>query len=280
MSIFAIILKRLSQLAVLLLVVALSTFILSALIPGDFFSTQELDPAVRQQTIDQLRQHRGLDQPLLMQFGNWLQRCARLDLGNSDFYRRPVRNVVYDAAAETMWMGIPAALLGLIGGILLGALHAASRDGIPGLALDLFSAVALALPTLVLGLAALLFAAATQWFPLGGMNAANLENPAFITWLLDRFHHLVLPVACLTLPILAYVERIQCAATGEILEAPHVRAAYARGLSSIQGFFALPAAPLAHSDPVHIGPAVGQHSQRQSRTGGDLCLARPGTGDL
>ena len=230
MKVFAAILKRILQLAVLSLLVASATFLLSSLNPGDFFSARELDPTVRRQTIDQMRQQYGLDQPLLVQYGRWLSRCVRLDLGNSLFYQQPVQGVVLDALTKTLWMGVPALMLGMIGGVLLGTMHALNRYTFIGLALDLLSTVALALPTLVLGLGALLIAASTHWFPLWSMSSTSLQDPHFLVGIADRIHHLVLPVACLTLPILVYVERIQCAATQDLLNEPYVRAARARGL--------------------------------------------------
>jgi len=229
-SIFAAILKRALQLAVLLLLVTSATFWLSSLLPGDFFTVQELDPAVRKETVDRMRQRYGLDQPLLLRYGRWLAQSAHLDLGDSYFYQLPVRGVVIDALTKSLWMGIPALVFGLGGGILLGTIHALRRDHPFGYALDVLSAAALALPTLILGLGALLVAAFTHWFPLGDMNSSSLPAVGWLTWGFDRLHHMVLPVACLTVPIFAYVERIQCAAAQEILHTPFLRAARARGL--------------------------------------------------
>lgn len=251
------ILKRVLQLAILSLLVASATFILTSLIPGDFFSVRELDPTLRRQTIDQLRLRHGLDQPLIVQYGRWLSRCARLDLGNSLFYQRPVRGVILDALANTMWMGIPALVLGIVGGVLLGAVHALKRNSVVGYALDLLSTVALALPTLVLGMGALLIAAFTRWFPLGGMNSASLQDLQLLAWLADRVHHLVLPVACLTLPILVYVERIQCAATQDLLNELYLRAARARGLARRHVFFRYLLRPALNPVLSTSGPLLG-----------------------
>ena len=222
--------RRAARLVILALLVASATFILSSLIPGDFFSAQESDPSISRQTVERLRRQHGLDRPLWVQYALWLRSCIFLNFGDSLFYRRPVRSVVMAALANTLWMGIPALMLGLAGGMFLGVMHALCRNRSFGLALDLISSVALALPTLVLGLAALLLAARTQWFPLGSMNSLALEQPGFLPWLADRIHHLLLPVACLTVPIVAYVEKIQCAAAQEVLIQPFVRAARARGL--------------------------------------------------
>jgi peptide/nickel transport system permease protein len=229
--------KRVLQLAVLSLLITSATFLLSSFLPGDFFSSQELDPTIRRQTIDLMRQRYGLDQPILVQYSRWLSRCVHLDFGESHFYQQPVRGVVFDALAKTLWMGIPALAFGMLGGVLLGTTHALNRNNSFGLALDLLATVALALPTLLLGLGALLIAASTNWFPLGSMSSFNLPDARFATWLTDRIHHLVLPVACLTVPILVYVERIQCSATQGLLSEPYVRAARARGLGRRHIFF-------------------------------------------
>ncbi len=232
MRIFFAVLKRVLQLAVLSLVVTSATFMLASFIPGDYFSSRGLDPGARAQTLQQMRHREGLDQPFVVQYARWLKRCLRLDFGDSLFYGRPVRGIVADALGRTLWLGIPALILALAGGILLGTLHAVFREKVLGLTLDLFSSVALALPTLILGLGALLLAAHTRWFPLGSMNSPDLQDTRFLIWFADRVRHLILPVACLAIPILAYVERIQCAATQDALCATHVRAARARGLSN------------------------------------------------
>ena len=257
MRILAVILKRVLQLAALSLLVTLATFFLSSMIPGDFFTAQELNPAVRRETIDQMRHRRGLDQPMPVQYLRWLGRCTRLDFGDSDFFGRPVRGVVLDALAQTLWMAIPALALGLAGGIIFGTIHAIHRNRVAGQVFDLVSAITLSLPTLVLGLGALLLAAQTHWFPLGGMSSAGMQSPSFPTWLLDRLRHLVLPVGCLTLPIFAYVEKIQCAATQDCLDQPFLRAAHARGLKPLRIFFQYLLRPSLNPVVSTSGPLLG-----------------------
>ena len=225
------ILRRLGQLLLLLFLVTAATSLLSSLIPGDFFAAQELDPTISRDTIQQLRQRHGLNQPALVQYAGWLKSMARFDLGYSLFYQTPVAEVLIPALGRTLWLAIPALLLGTFGGILLGTLHATWRGRLAGLILDLLSSVTLSLPSLLLGLGAMLLAARTGWFPLGSMNAPALESPNTFAWLADRLHHLILPVACLLIPILATIERIQHTAAAQTLNESYVRSARARGLS-------------------------------------------------
>jgi peptide/nickel transport system permease protein len=231
MRIIVFFLKRIAQLILLTLLVALAVFFLSSMIPGDFFSSKILDSSLRAQDIEQLRHQYGLDQPAFVQYLHWLKNIARLDLGFSLFYQQPVAQVVIDALGKTLWMGIPALILGFGAGIALGTIRGLLGQRPMGRLLDVVSAVMLSLPSLLLGLAALLFAAHTNWFPLGSME--SLGNPETGLWrqAIDRLHHLILPVACLTIPILAYVERIQYAATLNSSNEIYVRAAQSRGLS-------------------------------------------------
>ncbi len=234
---FVFLLKRTAQLIILALLVAFVTFWLSAIIPGDFFSTHLLDSAIRMETVEQLRHKYGLDQPVYIQYSRWLGNLLRLDFGYSLFYQRPVAPIIADALAKTLWMGVPALMLGLGAGVLLGAIHSVFRHLLLGRLLDLLSTVALSLPSLLLGLVALLLAAHTNWFPLGSMSSLGIQNAGYWQQAADRIHHLILPVACLTIPVLASVERIQYAACRNFNNELYLRFARARGLGRKRIFF-------------------------------------------
>jgi peptide/nickel transport system permease protein len=229
--------KKAGQFVLLALMVTFATFLLSSLIPGDFYTARQLEPTVRRETVERLRQDFSLDQPVHKQYIRWLRQAARLDLGYSLYYQAPVSSVTMQAMVRTIWIGLPALMGGILLGTLIGSIHALSAGKALGLLLDLLSAIALSLPTLVLGLGALLLAARTRWFPLGGMSAPTFTNPEFPVWLLDRLHHLTLPVICLAIPIVAYVERIQFASARGALEQQTVRSARSRGLGAARVMF-------------------------------------------
>ncbi|MBN1569247.1 MAG: ABC transporter permease [Acidobacteria bacterium] len=257
MRIAVFLLKRLSQLIVISLLVALATFCLSSVIPGDFFSTHLLDASAHVENVEQLRHKYGLDQPALVQYWNWLKNVVRLDLGVSLFYQRPVLPVVADALANTLWLGVPALILGFALGILAGTFHGITQRNLTGRILDFFSAITLSLPSLLLGLTALLFAAHTNWFPIGSMTAPVNQDSGFWSAVIDRVHHLILPVACLTIPIFAYVERIQCAAARDSRNELYVRFAHSRGLSRRRIFFQYILRPGLNPVVSISGPMIG-----------------------
>ena len=237
MRVSVFLIRRSAQLAAITLAVTFVTFCLSSVIPGDFFSTHILDSSVRTETVEQLRHKYGLDLPVHIQYWRWLKSLFRLDLGHSLFYQRPVLPVVVDALANTLWMALPALILGLGLGVGFGTLHGTVSNRLLGRSLSFLSAIALSLPSLLLGLTALLLAAHTSWLPLGGMNSASGQLSGFWDSALDRIYHLILPVTCLAIPILAYVERIQYASTKNAQNELYVRFARSRGLSRRRIFF-------------------------------------------
>ncbi len=257
MSLFWFVLKRAGQLTLLVFLVVTASFFLSALIPGDFFTRHSVDPTISSETIQHARHRYGLDQPLSWQYFRWLRNSLHLDLGFSLFYGRPVAPVVMDGVAKTLWIGLPALFVGIFGGILLGTMHGVWADRMPGRFFDVISTVALSLPTLVLGLGALILASRTQWFPLGSMSSTVVEDPPFWQWLADRAHHLALPAACLTVPVLAAIERIQAAATRDSLGSLWVRAARARGLRARAIFFRHLLRPALNGVLSISGPMLG-----------------------
>jgi peptide/nickel transport system permease protein len=254
---YSLVARRLLHLIPLAFLATSATFLLASLIPGDFFSSLEASLSVRPETVAQLRQQYGMNEPVFVQYGRWLQHLLRLDLGYSLYYAKPVTTVVASALANTLWIGLPALVLALIGGVTLGALHALHHGRPLGYLLDFLSTIALSLPSMILGFAALLLAAGTQWFPLGSMESSNLTAPSTIQWLADRFHHLLLPILCLTLPVSASIERIQYAATQTVLNEPHVRAARARGLPPRRVFFRYLVRPSLNPVLSTLGPAIG-----------------------
>jgi len=250
-------LKGIGRLVLLAFLVTSATFLMSSLIPGDFFTRHLLDPTIRAETVQQLRHHYGLDQPVSVQYARWIKDSLHLDFGYSLFYQRAVVPVVVDAMIKTLWIAFPALVLGLLGGIVLGTLHGIRPNRFEGHALDVLSTLALSFPTLVLGLGALILASRTHWFPLGSMSSTDALQLSGWQWLLDRMHHLALPVACLMVPILASIERIQCAATRTCSQEPWVRAARARGLSARTIFFRHLLRPSLNSVLAVSGPMLG-----------------------
>lgn len=199
-------------LAAILLVLSVSSgaFILGHFAPGDATTELRLSRA-GQNAIAQQRARLGLDRPLAQQFGGWLAGLARLDLGTSATYGRPVSELVAARAARSAQLATAALVLALMLGLPLGLLTGARPRSLLAVCVTPISVALVSCPPLVAALALSLLAARTGWFSLAPGSLA-------------------VPALALGLPFAAMLERLQSRATADTLAAPSLIAAAARGI--------------------------------------------------
>jgi peptide/nickel transport system permease protein len=96
--------KRILQALLTLFLASIFSFFVIQLSPGDFLDLYRQNPAISAETIQQLEEQFGLDEPILTQYFRWLwQVLAHFNFGTSFAYQRPV--------AEVLWERIPNTLL-------------------------------------------------------------------------------------------------------------------------------------------------------------------------
>jgi oligopeptide transport system permease protein len=233
--------RTLGLLPTLLVIVSLSFLILRLAPGGPFDQEQGVDAAVRAN----LERAYGLDRSLPVQYGQYLRALAHGDFGPSlrqrDF---TVRELIAQGLPVSLTLGLAALLLALASGIGAGIAAAVWQGRAADHALSAAAALALALPSFVIGpLLALVFAIHLHWLPVAGWQGGA-----------PRF--LVLPVITLALPMAAYLARLTRASLIESLRSTYVRSARARGIGFARVLWrhALPPALL----PVvsYLGPAI------------------------
>jgi peptide/nickel transport system permease protein len=226
-----VLLRRALAALILIWVVASCGFALAALAPGDIADVAGGIGASPAQ-IAEMRREAGLDRPLVVQYGRWLRRLVRGDLGTSFLYRAPVGPMVLDRAINTAILATTALLLALAMGLPPAVLCATRPHSIAARAVRAISLLLLSIPPFVGALALVFVAARTGWLPAGGMTGgAELTG---VHWLADVLWHLPLPALALALPLAATFERQQTTALTEALATPAVQAARARGVGKGQ----------------------------------------------
>jgi peptide/nickel transport system permease protein len=213
---------------VLVLGVSSASLVLTRLAPGDVTS-ELLSPTTNTEIVERERARYGLDRPILSQYGNWLWRAARLDLGVSFVYGRPVRELIGQRAANTALLALCALVVATAIGIPLGVM-AGSRDSVLASMIRGASTLFVSLPPMLISLALVLVAARTGWFPTGGMTSIDAGAESWGASIVDLAWHLILPTAALALPLAAILERIQAQAMRETLREPFVLATLGRGV--------------------------------------------------
>lgn len=229
---------------VLLPLVALASFVLAELAPGDFFADMRLDPRMSEEHMRSLRERHGLDRPIAERYARWLGSLVRGEWGFSFAYGQPVAPLLWPRARNSLVLNVVATAAAWALAIPLGVWWARLRTRPARHVFAAGTALLLALPDVVVALALLLLAVRTGWFPAGGMVSIGHEQMTWGAQVVDLARHLALPATALVLIILPVLVRHVRAAVAEALEAPFVRVARAHGLPERRVLFrhALPAA--------------------------------------
>lgn len=233
--------RLLGAIPTLAVIVALS-FLLTRLAPGGpFDEEQALPPEIRAN----LEAAYGLDQPIAVQFKRYVSGLLQGDFGPSFKFRDfTVTELIASGLPVSLVLGAAALLLALAFGVPAGIWAALARGRPADRLVMSFAVAGISVPVFVIApFLALVFGIWLHWLPVAG-------------WEPGRLRDMVLPVVALALPVIAYVARLTRGSLLEVLRAPWIRAARARGLPErvVLLRHALPAALL----PVvsFLGPAA------------------------
>ncbi|MEI9407595.1 ABC transporter permease [Mesorhizobium salmacidum] len=208
--------RRLIQSLLILLGVSLITFALLYLLPADPVR-QIAGRSATPQTVENIRQQLGLDQPFVVQYWHYLTKLVSGDLGRSYIQRSEVTELIVSRLPASLLLMLGAILCELLIGLSMGLIAAVKRGTATDQTLMVASFVGVSAPQFVVGLLLLyVFAVRLSWFPIGGYG----------TW-----RHLVLP--SLTMGILGagWYARMMRSSMIDVLRQDYVRTARAKGIA-------------------------------------------------
>lgn len=203
--------------------VASLTMVVGLHTPGDHV-TQALGLGAGDGVIARARAVRGLDAPPHVQFGRWFAGLARLDLGSSVLYQRPVTPLVTERTWNTVLLALAALALAAAIGLPLGIISG-SRGGLASSLIRMTSLVCVSVPPLLGSLLLVWLAARLDMLPVAGGRPSPGANG------LSTLSVFVVPMLALALPVAAAFERLQAEAVRRALAEPCMLAALARGVS-------------------------------------------------
>ena len=196
--------------------VILLAFSLVHAAPGNPFDTERsMAPEVR----ERLEARYGLDQPLHVQFQQYVGGLLRGDFGPSMRYTEyTVAELIGDSLPVSLTVGGLAMLLAILLGVSAGVVAALRQNRPTDHAVMMLSMTGISIPNFVVApLLVLLFAVTLRWLPAGG-----LYSPA----------HYIMPVLVLALPQVAYIARLTRGSLIEVLNSQFIRTARAQGLGA------------------------------------------------
>jgi peptide/nickel transport system permease protein len=227
-----------------LLGVSIVVFFLLAITPGDPAELL-LGERATVESLEAMREYLGLNEPLHVQYGLFLSRLIRLDLGETIWTRQKVWHEIRERFPATIELSLAALFLSCLFGIFLGIISATRQYSVFDYLSMLASLIGVSMPVFWLGLMLMLvFALNLGWFPVSGRIGVNTELEvitnfyvldAIITrnWsaLKDVLHHLVLPSVALSTIPMAIVARMTRSSMLEVLRQDYIKTARAKGLS-------------------------------------------------
>jgi peptide/nickel transport system permease protein len=246
----AFIIRRFLIIIPTLLGVSVVVFFLLAITPGDPAELL-LGERATVESLEAMREYLGLNEPLHVQYGLFLSRLIRLDLGETIWTRQKVWHEIRERFPATIELSLAALFLSCFFGIFLGIISAAKQYSIFDYLSMLVSLIGVSMPVFWLGLMLMLvFSLHLGWFPVSGRIDINTELEvitnfyvldAIITrnWaaLKDVLHHLVLPSVALSTIPMAIVARMTRSSMLEVLRQDYIKTARAKGLSEMKVVF-------------------------------------------
>jgi peptide/nickel transport system permease protein len=190
-------------------------------LPGDpaiALGGEDRDPAVLQQ----IRHSYGLDKPLPVQYGRWIEHALRGDLG-TDQRGLSVSRTIVQKLPITLELAALSVLFGIVIGIPVGILAAVRRGKTTDYASTSVALVGLSIPHFWLGLMMIVvFAVNLHWLPSG--DYVSISHP------LANLEHMVMPAIVLGTGLAAIVMRQMRSAMLDSMSTDYVRTARAKGL--------------------------------------------------
>lgn len=215
--------RRLLLMALTLFGVSVLIFCLLRLVPGNiadilFDAAGMVDPAEKKKIIAEL----GLDQPLVVQYWQWISGLLRGDLGYSYISEKPTIEEIAPRLPITGTLAILALTLSVCTGVPLGVLSAVRQNTKMDYALRVFSLSGLSLPSFWLGLLILMaFVNYLGTIPIYDRNNSPFEQLAFM----------LVPAAAVGFRSSALVMRLTRSSMLEVLRQDYIRTARSKGVS-------------------------------------------------
>jgi peptide/nickel transport system permease protein len=244
------VIRRLLQAIPTFLGITVLTFVIVYSAPGDPVLQQTFDPRISGTAREELRHRLGIDQPVMVQYLNWLvgnswqndpdvlprQGILRGDFGNSLIEKRSVLEMIGERLGATLLLTGTATFIGYLLGVPVGVYAAVRQGGIFDNSSRVMAVLFNAIPGFWLSLVVILLFAVKfrEWglpaIPSGGMYTLTVSGERTFS-LGDRLIHLLPPALVLATAPIATTSRLMRTQVLEVIRQDYIRTARAKGLS-------------------------------------------------
>ena len=201
------------------IVITITFFVMHAVPGGPFVGEKEPPPAIKAA----MEAKYGLDKSVPEQYVEYLGNVIQFDFGPSLKKKgRSVNDLIADGMGTSLKLGLIAAGIATLLGIVFGAIAALRRNKFIDRFIMVFTTAFVSMPSFIMGtLLLLIFSQTLGWFPANGTKAGGL----------------VLPVITLALYPMAYITRLTRSSMLDVLGQDYIRTAKAKGVSGARIIF-------------------------------------------
>lgn len=218
------IVKRIISLIPVLFIVSVVIFMLIHLTPGDPARTMLGDDA-SEADVMQLREQMGLNDSIIVQYGNWIGGIFHGDLGTSIFIDEPMSKIIGDHMGATISVTVFALIIALVIAIPLGMLAAKHRGRAADQVITGFTMMGISIPSFLMGLfLILIFSVGLKWLPVAGYKSIKDVG------ILEHFKYLLMPCISLGLMQAALITRMTRSSVLDVLYMDYIKMARAKGV--------------------------------------------------
>ena len=216
--------RRLIAFPIMIIGVTILVFFLMALSPIDQAYSVLGENASAEQAA-QYREEHGLNDPILVQYGNYMAGLVQGDLGSFGANNASVSDRIASALPVTLQLTFMGLLIGVFFAVILGVISALYRDRWPDQLIRVLSIVCIATPSFWLAvLMILLFSFELGWLPASGKLPSFATDPS--GWLA----RMALPAIALGVPVIGQMTRVIRTSMVEELDKDYVRTALGAGI--------------------------------------------------
>ena len=241
----AYIIRRIFILIPTLLGVSILVFLMLHITPGDPAELL-LGERATEEALVELREHLGLNEPLYVQYGMFLKRLMKGDLGETIWTRQKVWTEIKHRFPATIELTLAALCIACFFGIIFGIISATKQYSIFDYVSMLGALAGVSLPVFWLGLIfMLIFSLNLGWLPISGRLSVDIDLEVITNFyildavltrnwaaLKDAIWHLIMPAVTLSTIPMAIVARMTRSAMLEVLRQDYIKTAKAKGLSN------------------------------------------------
>ncbi|MCM3757900.1 ABC transporter permease [Sporosarcina aquimarina] len=177
-----------------LLLLSLIIFVLAKQMPGDAVTGAFMgNPNATPEQMESIREHYGLNDPWYVQYGNWIGKAVKGDLGQSYTHKQPVTHLLAGRVANTVTLSLFVLIVTYAIAIPLGIIAGRWTDTWADKLIVTYNYFSFATPLFVFALLMLfLFSFVLGWFPSGGSVDVRIETGTW-AYYVSKLKHLVLP---------------------------------------------------------------------------------------